>query len=58
MITPADERNLPANFEKILPRAYDRRATPRLGVIVDRRGANRKLVDDLRAMRARIASAK
>jgi hypothetical protein len=50
-----DERQLPADFRGMLPRAYDRRVTPRLGVIVDRRGANRKFAAELQAMRARLA---
>lgn len=55
-MTITDERNLPANFEKILPAVYDRRAIPRPGVIVDRREYTRKFAADLRAMRERIAS--
>jgi hypothetical protein len=51
------ERNLPADFEKMLPRAYDRRQVPRPGVIVDRRGADRKFAAELRTMRERIAAA-
>lgn len=56
MIAAADERNLPADFKGMLPRAYDRRATPRPSVIVDRRDADRQLAAELRTMRARIVS--
>jgi hypothetical protein len=49
-----DERNLPADFRGMLPRAYDRRQAPRPGVIVDRYEADRRFAAELRAMRQRI----
>jgi hypothetical protein len=51
-----NERNLPADFRGMLPRAYDRRQAPRPGVIVDRRGVDRKFAAELRTMRERIAA--
>lgn len=51
-----DERNLPAGFKGMLPRAYDRRTTPRPGVVVDRRDAARNFAAELQAMRARLAN--
>lgn len=55
-MTADTERNLPADFKGMLPRAYDRRATPRPSVIVDRRDAARNFAAELQAMRARLAN--
>jgi hypothetical protein len=48
-----DERGLPENYQGCLPRAYDRRAQPRPEVL-DEPGYERKLLEDLQAMRARV----
>ena len=48
-----DERNLPADFEGCLPRAYDRRATPRPEVLT-RQEYDRQFAASLRAMRERL----
>ena len=48
-----DERNLPADFQGSLPRAYDRRATPRPEVL-DRGEYQAKFAQELRTMRERL----
>ena len=52
-MTAADERNLPADYQGCLPRAYDRRAIPRPEVL-DRREYQTKFAQELRTMRERL----
>jgi hypothetical protein len=52
-MTIPDERGLPVDYEGALPRAYDRRATPRPEVLT-RQEYDRQFAASLRAMRKQL----